>query len=155
MAVGPDVSAVQVGAAVAIDPNVSCGACFYCQEALPYLCPRRTSMIGGFAEYLRTPAANLCPVPAHVPLEHACILGDAVATSYHAVTRRAQIQPGRTVALVGVGGAKSCSVDLRSSSHQPFGTTIASAWRRHSRPCPGLGASNGSSQAMQRAASKA
>jgi len=43
-------------------------------------------------------------VPDHVPLERACILADAVATSYHAVTKRAQVRPGKTVALVGVGG---------------------------------------------------
>jgi D-arabinose 1-dehydrogenase-like Zn-dependent alcohol dehydrogenase len=36
--------------------------------------------------------------------ERACILSDAVATSYHAVTKRAQIRPGQTVAIVGVGG---------------------------------------------------
>jgi D-arabinose 1-dehydrogenase-like Zn-dependent alcohol dehydrogenase len=62
------------------------------------------SMDDGFAEYLKTPAVNLCQVPAHVPLERVCILSDAVATSYHAVTKRAQIHPRQTVAIVGVGG---------------------------------------------------
>ena len=33
-----------------------------------------------------------------------CILTDAVATSFHAVTKWAQVRPGMTVALVGVGG---------------------------------------------------
>jgi alcohol dehydrogenase, propanol-preferring len=59
---------------------------------------------GGFAEYLKTPGVNLCKVPDHVPLEHACILGDAVATSYHAITKRARVVPGTTLALIGVGG---------------------------------------------------
>ncbi len=54
----------------------------------------------GFAEYLKTPGVNLCKVPDHVPLEHACILRDAVATSYHAITRRAQVRPGTTPRLV-------------------------------------------------------
>ena len=43
-------------------------------------------------------------MPDHVPLEQACILGDAVATSYHAVTKRARVRPGKSVVLVGVGG---------------------------------------------------
>jgi D-arabinose 1-dehydrogenase-like Zn-dependent alcohol dehydrogenase len=43
-------------------------------------------------------------VPDHVSLEAACILGDAVATSYHAITKRAQVRPGTTLALIGVGG---------------------------------------------------
>jgi alcohol dehydrogenase, propanol-preferring len=62
------------------------------------------SIDGGFAEYVKTPGVNLCKVPDHVSLESACILGDAVATSYHAITRRAQVQPGTTLALIGVGG---------------------------------------------------
>jgi D-arabinose 1-dehydrogenase-like Zn-dependent alcohol dehydrogenase len=41
------------------------------------------------AEYLKMPAVNLCQVPAKVPRERACILSDAVATSYHAMTKRA------------------------------------------------------------------
>ena len=52
----------------------------------------------------RPRGVNLCKVPDHVPLEHACILGDAVATSYHAITKRAQVRPGTTLALIGVGG---------------------------------------------------
>ena len=31
-------------------------------------------MDGGFAEYLKTSAVNLCKVPANVPLERVCIL---------------------------------------------------------------------------------
>jgi propanol-preferring alcohol dehydrogenase len=62
------------------------------------------SIDGGFAEYLKTPGVNLCKVPDHVSLEAACILGDAVATSYHAITKRAQVRPGTTLALIGVGG---------------------------------------------------
>ena len=61
-------------------------------------------MDGGFAEYIKTPGVNLCRAPDNVPLEHACILGDAVATSYHAVVKRAQVRPGQTVACIGVGG---------------------------------------------------
>ena len=34
----------------------------------------------------------------------ACILADAVATSFHAVVMRAQARPGMIVALAGVGG---------------------------------------------------
>jgi D-arabinose 1-dehydrogenase-like Zn-dependent alcohol dehydrogenase len=87
---------------------VTCGRCQFCREGrdTPCLEVRRHgfSLDGGFAEYVKTPAINLCKVPDHVPLEHACILVDAVATSYHAVTKRAQVRPGKTVALVGVGG---------------------------------------------------
>ena len=59
---------------------------------------------GGFAEYMKTPAANLCVVPDHVPLEQACILADAVSTAYHAITKRAGVRPGMSVAVIGTGG---------------------------------------------------
>lgn len=42
----------------------------------------------------------------------ACILADAVATSYHAVVKRAQAPPGMTVALAGVGGERTIAVDI-------------------------------------------
>ena len=82
--------------------------CGYCRQGRDTLCDHMRqhgfNIDGGFAEYLRTPAANLCRVPEHVPLEEACILACAVSTSYHAVTKRASIYPGTTVALVGTGG---------------------------------------------------
>ena len=101
VAVGPGVSSVEVGAAVAIDPNVSCGSCFYCQEALPYLCPRRTSMIGGFAEYLRVPEQTVHPLPAGIPVEYGAI-AEPLSCCLRAA-ERADLRAGGTVAIVGGG----------------------------------------------------
>lgn len=106
--VGADVRGVAPGDRVAVNFYVTCGRCRFCRSGRETLCPdvrqHGFTTDGGFAEYVRTPAANLCALPAAIPLERACILADAVATSYHAVTRRAQVRPGTTVALVGVGG---------------------------------------------------
>jgi len=107
-AVGSLVHGVSPGDRVAVNFYVTCGRCQFCRVGRDTLCTdvrqHGFSLDGGFAEYLKTPAVNLCKVPAHVPLDRACILSDAVATSYHAVTKRAQVRPGQTVALVGVGG---------------------------------------------------
>jgi propanol-preferring alcohol dehydrogenase len=106
--VGREVRDVAPGDRVAVNFYVTCGRCAFCRAGRETLCPgvrqHGFTLDGGFAEYVRTPAANLCAVPDHVPLDRACIIGDAVATSYHAVTRRAQVRPGTTVAVVGVGG---------------------------------------------------
>lgn len=106
--VGRDVQGFAPRDRVAVNFYVTCGRCRFCRAGRDTLCPdvrqHGFSRDGGLAEYLKTPAVNLVKVPDHVPLEHACILGDAVATSYHAVTRRARIRPGMTVALIGVGG---------------------------------------------------
>jgi propanol-preferring alcohol dehydrogenase len=106
--VGSEVRGCSPGDRVIVNFYVTCGRCQFCRVGRDTLCTEVRqhgfSMDGGFAEYLKTPGVNLCKVPDHVPLEHACILGDAVATSYHAITKRAQVRPGTTLALIGVGG---------------------------------------------------
>jgi propanol-preferring alcohol dehydrogenase len=106
--VGRDVRGVAPGDRVVVNFYITCGRCQFCRVGRDTLCPEVRqhgfSVDGGFAEYLKTPGVNLCKVPDHVSLEGACILGDAVATAYHAITKRAQVRPGTTVALIGVGG---------------------------------------------------
>jgi propanol-preferring alcohol dehydrogenase len=106
--VGAEVRGFAPGDRVVVNFYLTCGRCAFCRVGRDTLCPEVRqhgfSIDGGFAEYLKTPGVNLCKVPDHVTLEAACILGDAVATSYHAITKRAQVRPGTTVALVGVGG---------------------------------------------------
>jgi D-arabinose 1-dehydrogenase-like Zn-dependent alcohol dehydrogenase len=106
--VGSEVRGVAPGDQVTVNFYVTCGHCQFCRGGRDTLCQDVRqygfSLDGGFAEYVKTPGVNLCQVPDHVPLERACILADAVATAYHAVTKRAQVHPGKTVALVGVGG---------------------------------------------------
>ena len=106
--VGSQVAGFAPGDRVAVNFYLTCDACEYCRQGRDTLCPQLRqhgfSVDGGFAEYIKTPGVNLCHAPDTVPLEHACILGDAVATSYHAVVKRAQVRPGQTVACIGVGG---------------------------------------------------
>ena len=114
VAVGSDVTAVEVGAAVAIDPNVSCGACFYCHEALPYMCPQRTSLIGGFAEYLRVPEQTVFPLPAGIPVEYGAI-AEPLSCVLRA-TERAGLRGGGTVAIVGGGTIGLLALQLAKRS---------------------------------------
>jgi propanol-preferring alcohol dehydrogenase len=106
--VGREVRGFAPGDRVVVNFYVTCGRCQFCRVGRDTLCPEVRqhgfSIDGGFAQYVKTPGVNLCRVPDHVSLEAACILGDAVATSYHAITRRAQVRPGTTLALIGVGG---------------------------------------------------
>ena len=106
--VGHEVADFVPGDRVVANFYITCGQCRYCRQGRDTLCERVRqhgfNVDGGYAEYMVTPADNLCRVPDHVPLDQACILADAVATSYHAVTKRAAIRPGVTVALIGTGG---------------------------------------------------
>lgn len=63
--------------------------------------------MGGLADYAVVPATDVFAAPANLPLNDACILGCAAMTAYGAVRRQAQLQPGQTVAVIGVGGVGS------------------------------------------------
>ncbi len=106
--VGSEVRGFSPGDRVTIAFYVTCGRGRYCREGRDTLCAdvrqHGFGIDGGMADYIKTPGVNLCKAPGNVPLEQACILADAVATSYHAVTKRAQVRPRMTVVLVGVGG---------------------------------------------------
>jgi S-(hydroxymethyl)glutathione dehydrogenase/alcohol dehydrogenase len=64
--------------------------------------PVRT--LAGFAEEILVHENWLAKVPKDIPLDRACILGCAVVTGVGAVTRRAKVAPGESVAVVGCGG---------------------------------------------------
>jgi 2-desacetyl-2-hydroxyethyl bacteriochlorophyllide A dehydrogenase len=75
---------------------------------------------GGLAEFLKIPAKNLVRLPGNVPFEQGGIAVDAVATPFHAITKRGVLQPGEKVAIFGCGGlgihgvqiAKVCGASL-------------------------------------------
>jgi len=101
VAVGPDVRTLSVGANVAIDPNVPCGACFFCREAQPYMCPTRTPAIGGFAEYHCVPEQTAYSLPEGVPVEYGAI-AEPLSCCVHAFDM-ASPRPGSTIAVIGAG----------------------------------------------------
>ncbi len=108
-AVGSAVTNVEVGDHVVVALYVTCGECDYCRTNQDNLCPNLVGrpgfeLDGAFAEYFKMPAENLFPISASVPLEQVAAMSDGVATSWHAVRRQADVKPGQTVVIVGVGG---------------------------------------------------
>jgi propanol-preferring alcohol dehydrogenase len=107
--VGAGVTNVQPGDHVVVALYVTCGRCVYCRTNRDNLCINLVGrpgfeLDGAFAEYFVIPARNLFPISPSVPLEKVAAMSDAVATSWHAVRRQAQVVPGQTVVLLGVGG---------------------------------------------------
>ena len=60
--------------------------------------------VGGFAEYVCTPAAQVIAIPAGVSDEVAAAFTLTYATSHHALFDRGQLKAGETLLVLGAGG---------------------------------------------------
>jgi len=106
VALGAGVRDRQVGQAVAIEPGIPCRRCRFCKMGRYNQCPQVVFMSvpgvdGTFRDYVTLPADFAHPMPPGMTWEQgACIEPTAVAV--HAINR-AQIAPGATVAVLGVG----------------------------------------------------
>lgn len=67
---------------------------------------------GAFAEYVVRPAGTLVPVGARMDPAALAVATDALATPYHALTAVARLQPGETLAVLGLGGIGSNAVQI-------------------------------------------
>ncbi|KAB1208633.1 Succinate-semialdehyde dehydrogenase (acetylating) [Morella rubra] len=63
--------------------------------------------MGGLAEYCVVPAHALSILPNSLPYTESAILGCAVFTAYGAMAHAAEVRPGDSVAVIGVGGVGS------------------------------------------------
>ncbi len=129
VAIGQDVTTLQIGDRVVVPFNIACGECHYCQHDLWSLCDNSNSdgkvaekmygyvpaglfgyshMLGGYAggqaEYVRVPYADVGPlkVPEHLSDEQVLFLTDIFPTGYMAA-ENANIQAGDIVAVWGCG----------------------------------------------------
>jgi len=107
----------------------SCGHCLPCMEGRPALCEpgaasngegallsgaRRLSLAGApvhhhlgvsaFSEYAVVSRRSLIKIDQSLPLDEAALFGCAVLTGVGAVVNTAQVRPGASVAVVGLGG---------------------------------------------------
>ncbi|KAH8695553.1 chaperonin 10-like protein [Talaromyces proteolyticus] len=103
-------SGFKVGDRVATIAVPGCGEsdCPECSRDLPQLCERaHHSGIGedGFyAPYAALDIRAIVLVPENISSSVAAVATDAVKTSYHAITRRAEVKSHETVFLFGLGG---------------------------------------------------
>lgn len=110
--VGAGVNGLAVGDPVTAYFYLNCGHCRWCLAQLEPLCSNDGGNVGmncdgGYAEYIRLPAHIFIKLPENVDYKaHPAEIGvvtDALATPYK-VLRRAHIEPGETVAVIGAGG---------------------------------------------------
>ncbi|WP_422743231.1 zinc-binding dehydrogenase [Mycobacterium sp. WMMD1722] len=115
--VGTDVYTVRRGDRVMVSSVAGCGHCGGCATLDPIRChsgPRifGTGALGGAqSDLLAVPAADfqLRAVPEDIDDEQAVLLTDNLATGWAAV-QRADVPPGGTVAVIGLGAVGLCAV---------------------------------------------
>ncbi len=126
---GPGVDDVRPGDHIVFSFVPVCGHCLPCAEGRPSLCEpgsaanhagtlisgaRRLkrdgralnhhSGVAGFAEYAVASRHSLVKIDPDLPMAEAALFGCAVVTGVGAVVNTAGVEPGSTVAVVGLGG---------------------------------------------------
>ena len=127
--VGKNVTGIEEGDHVILAFIPACGECQPCLKGYRSLCDRGAVLLGGkaiadgtsrvhagttevspmnllgtFAPYMTVHKDSVVKIDKDVPFETAAIMGCAVPTGYGSATNVAQVQPGETVVIVGVGG---------------------------------------------------
>jgi propanol-preferring alcohol dehydrogenase len=125
-ALGPGVTGLEVGQAVAMYGPWGCGKCARCQVGVESYCENPAAapvrggggglgLDGGMAELMLVPAAvrHLVPLPDGLDPVAAAPLTDAGLTPYHAVRRSwPKLVPGSTAVVIGVGGLGHLGVQI-------------------------------------------
>lgn len=101
-AVGPDADPAWLGSEVIINPSLDWGDDPRAQG--PNYRILGLPDYGTFAEKIRIPATYLYNKPAYLTWEEAASLPLAALTAHRALFVRAQLQPGETVLITGIGG---------------------------------------------------
>lgn len=118
--VGRGVSRVKVGDTVMMPAAVGCGACRSCLSGDVISCEFNAAACYGLSarlqgvqsEAFRVPAAdmNAVKIPDGVSAEQALMMTDALATAWFGA-RQADIRPGSSVAVIGLGPIGLMAVD--------------------------------------------
>lgn len=103
--VARDVIGFKPGQRVAIDPNITCGACFFCRRGEVNLCSNLKALgvdiDGGMAQYCIVPQLQVFALPEDFPQE-ASVFIEPVSCVLHGFDR-ANVKAGDTVLILGAG----------------------------------------------------
>jgi 2-desacetyl-2-hydroxyethyl bacteriochlorophyllide A dehydrogenase len=116
-ALGADVDQWQVGDRVAVQSNLFCSTCEFCQRGEESLCLNGQLLgvqrDGGFAEQVLVPAHSLVRLPAAVDFITSAGLTLAGSTAMHLLTDRAEVKPGDWVLVMGgASGVGSAAIQI-------------------------------------------
>src|SRR4051794_31239516 len=140
---GPDVTGLQAGQLVTVNPVMSCGDCPACRSGHQQWCDRRVvlgvapEIPAAFADRLAVPALNVVALPESMPEELGALV-EPLAVGYHAV-RRGQAGADDRVLVIGGGPiGQACLLAARRLGVEAVACSDISASRRDL--CARLGA---------------
>jgi NDMA-dependent alcohol dehydrogenase len=169
--VGPHTPGFAEGDHVVFSFIPACGRCRWCATGRQNLCDLGASLMGGsrfddldsfrlrledgtpvgqmngistFSEYTTVDVRSVVKIDQDLPLDAMCLLGCGVGTGWGAAVNSAEVEPGQTVIVMGVGGVGMNAVqgaaqagadnviavdpvELKRSSSYLFGATAAVA----------------------------
>ena len=140
--IGAGVTHLQVGDPVLLHPLATCGWCAACRSGDDMHCSNQVfpgvAAQGGFAQYVRTNARAVVPIPDGLTPVQVAPLGDAGLTAYRAVKKALPLAvPGTTTVVLGAGGLGHIAIQaLRALSQteivvvdrNPTALAHAKAW---------------------------
>jgi S-(hydroxymethyl)glutathione dehydrogenase/alcohol dehydrogenase len=149
-AVGPDTPGFEVGDHIVFSFLPACGRCEFCARGMSNLCDLGASLLTGaraddptsfrmhtldgepvgqqcgistFSEYTTASTASVVKIDKSIPLRAAALLGCAVPTGWGSAVRSAEVAPGDTVIVMGIGGIGANA--LQGAAHAGASTVIA------------------------------
>lgn len=108
-AIGSNVTVVSVGDRVTSTLYLTCEKCRYCLTGRETICADFKGYVGihtpgAYAEYTTIPEVNLVKLPESISFAHGSVIANAIGTPFHALTKRARLQPGERIIITGAGG---------------------------------------------------
>ncbi len=131
---GSLVSRVKPGDRVLLCPGISCGQCEMCFKGLDSACRQYTLfgvfVDGGYAEYVKSPEANVIPIPGNLSFDEAAAVSLVFITAWHMLFTRAGLKPGEDVLVIGAGsGVGSAAVQIAKLVNARVIATAGADWK--------------------------
>lgn len=112
--VGAKVTGFKPGDRATVDPNWSCGHCYYCQNGRRHLCENSRGVVKGMATYICPPVENVYHIPDSLSLLKAA-LTEPLGCCLHGMDLL-DVKLGETVAIIGMGAIGALMLQLARHS---------------------------------------
>jgi NADPH:quinone reductase-like Zn-dependent oxidoreductase len=131
---GSLVTHVKPGERVLLCPGIRCGNCEACARGIDSACRDYTlfgvMVDGGYAEYVRSPAANVILIPGDLSFDEAAAVPLVFLTAWHMLFTRAGLKTGEDVLVIGAGsGVGSAAIQIARHAGARVIAVAGSDWK--------------------------